>query len=256
MFPTAHGTVAASAERLQTKRLVAAMTTAPSAARRALIDATIFDLIAAGLWSKLGVLYVLAAHDAQAARLNWKDPTGSLNLVAVNSPAFTADSGYAGDGTAAYLRLGSGATPGGIPGWALNDACFGYRSSGNGNAMVGTSATGVVELGGTTTGTPALRGTINDATEDDFSIAQRNGHLVMVRSGATSKQGYRNGVASTAVATASTAVATNDVRLLKYRANFGTATLRLFHAGRALTAAEVASLYTIANTYLTAVGAV
>ena len=50
------------------------------------------------------ILWLLAAHDAQAGRLNW---IGAANDLSVGgSPAFTADRGYQGDGSAAYLASG------------------------------------------------------------------------------------------------------------------------------------------------------
>src|SRR5690606_35810663 len=78
------------------------MTTPPTRARQLLINTTITNLIAAGLWPKLDVLYLLAAADEQAARLNWKNP-GTFTCTAVNSPTFTADRGFAGDGSTSYL---------------------------------------------------------------------------------------------------------------------------------------------------------
>lgn len=87
----------------EAKVLFAAMTVQPSNARKALINRTILSLISTGVWSQLDVLYMLAAHDAQAARLNWKSP-GTYDAIAVNSPAFATDRGYTGNGTSSRLR--------------------------------------------------------------------------------------------------------------------------------------------------------
>lgn len=88
----------------QAKALFARMTVPPSNARKSLINQTISALLSAGVWQKLDALYVMAAHDAQAARLNWI--ADQYNLTAVNSPTFTTDSGYTGNGTNAYLSTG------------------------------------------------------------------------------------------------------------------------------------------------------
>lgn len=81
--------------------LVARFTTPPTNTRKALIDNLVGALKAGGVWAKLDALYVMAAADEQAARRNWI--ADSNNLVAVNSPTFTADRGFAGDGSTSYL---------------------------------------------------------------------------------------------------------------------------------------------------------
>jgi len=71
------------------------MSVAPSAARQLVIDALIRQLKDAGVWAKLDVLYVIAAHDIQAGRVNWKNP-GTFTATEVSAPTFTTDRGYAG----------------------------------------------------------------------------------------------------------------------------------------------------------------
>jgi hypothetical protein len=83
--------------------LFAAMTSQPDATRKALINGLIAGLKADGIWSQLDLFYITAAHDAQAALLNWKSP-GTFDLIAVNSPGFTVDRGYTGDGASSRLR--------------------------------------------------------------------------------------------------------------------------------------------------------
>lgn len=72
--------------------LVAAMTVEPDDTRKALIDTTIGALKAGDVWNSIGILCVFAAHDSQAARLNWK--TASAYASVVGTPTFTADRGY------------------------------------------------------------------------------------------------------------------------------------------------------------------
>ncbi len=74
--------------------LVMRMDVPPAHARISLIDRAISDLIDAGVWARLDCLWAIAAHDAQAARLNWKGP-GANDLSPVNDPIFTVDGGYA-----------------------------------------------------------------------------------------------------------------------------------------------------------------
>lgn len=82
--------------------LFARMSVQPDDVRKLLISDTIAAFKAAGVWSKFDILYFLAAHDAQAARLNWK--SNNFNCLAVSSPTFTTDRGYAGNGSSSYLN--------------------------------------------------------------------------------------------------------------------------------------------------------
>lgn len=84
--------------------LFARMTTPPDARRKGLINTLIAGLKHAGVWSRLDAFYMLAAHTAQAACLNWV--ADAYNLTPVNNPAFEVDRGYTGNGLNAYLDTG------------------------------------------------------------------------------------------------------------------------------------------------------
>ncbi len=90
--------------RPEAAAVVARMTTVPFTSRKWLADRLVDALVTAGIWAKLDALYILAAPEAQAARLNWISAT--YPLTEVNSPGFIADRGYAGDGATSYLRTG------------------------------------------------------------------------------------------------------------------------------------------------------
>lgn len=88
----------------ETEALVARFSTPPTYARKVTINTLIGSLISGGIWSRLDCFYVMAAADAQAARRNWI--TDAYNLIAINSPTFTADRGYTGNGSSSYLNTG------------------------------------------------------------------------------------------------------------------------------------------------------
>jgi hypothetical protein len=75
--------------------LIAAASKAPADLRKGYIARFIGALYAASVWTKIDVMWVLAAHNEQFGRLNWKSP-GSFTLTAVNSPTFTTDRGFTG----------------------------------------------------------------------------------------------------------------------------------------------------------------
>lgn len=114
------------------------MSTPPASARQLLIDDLVTGLKADGLWSKLLALWVPAAHDAQAARLNWKDPAG-VSLSPINAPVFTADQGYKGDGSSAYID--TGVKPSDYPAYTTGSASIGVvLGAGSGSSFLGQLA--------------------------------------------------------------------------------------------------------------------
>jgi hypothetical protein len=86
----------------ETDALIARMSVAPSTARKDAIDRYIRKLKLGAIsgndiWAKIAGLYLLAAHDAQAARLNWKAASNDLTLV--GTPTFVANSHITGNNT-------------------------------------------------------------------------------------------------------------------------------------------------------------
>lgn len=96
----------------EAQALFARFTTPPTDARKALINALIKALKTAGVWAKLDALYLTAAADAQAGQRNWVQDL--FNLTPVSSPTFTADRGYAGNGSSSYLSMGINLSLGGL----------------------------------------------------------------------------------------------------------------------------------------------
>lgn len=104
----------------EAKALFARMTGPPDPARKALYDNLIRALKASvsvagnpatSIWAKLDALYLLAAHDAQAAQRNIRQDL--YNLAPVSAPVFAADGGYTGDGVDDWLATGFNASTAG-----------------------------------------------------------------------------------------------------------------------------------------------
>lgn len=89
----------------ETRAVVEAMATPPSPSRAGLADGLVAALKVAGIWGRLDALYLMAAHDAQAACINWAAPSGPA-LTPVNSPAFHRDSGFQGDEATCWIETG------------------------------------------------------------------------------------------------------------------------------------------------------
>ena len=78
--------------------------TLPSASQQALQNQLVVDLKDAGVWSKLDLFYVFATDgDREYAAINWKDPN-SFEITEFNSPTFTSNVGFTGNGSSSYLN--------------------------------------------------------------------------------------------------------------------------------------------------------
>ena len=79
----------------------------------------VVDLKAAGVWSKLDTFAVFATDGSgDFALIDWKRLT---DYTAVNSPAFTTNQGFTGDGTSSYIDSNFNPVTSGVN-YTLNDA--------------------------------------------------------------------------------------------------------------------------------------
>lgn len=247
-------------DETETTALLARMTVQPTSTRKGQINTLIKTLKDGGIWAKLELFYIMASHDAQAARLNWISTTGNASVVV--TPAFVTDRGYTGDqATVSYLDTGvvpsTGLTKfsqnsahmfiwsrtdilvGGVNTFEFGNAptmYVGRTNAGSGIVCRPSSTSGVVDG---TTGFQGLTG--------------------WTRVDAANVKVYNNGVLKGGTrANASAAMTTN---VLKICANSTTAgavggnQLAAAMLGSTLTDSEVAALYSALNTYMTAVGA-
>lgn len=237
--------------------LLARMSPPPAPSRAALIASLVSQMRAAGLWAKLDAFYVLAAHDAQAARLNWI--ADHYNLAAVNAPVFTADRGYAGNGTSSYLDTGFNPTTATGANYALNAASLSVWSLTD--VQRATAAIG----GGTAYVTPKDAGTMNITyavnTTGDRTRANPLGTSIGLftacRPDATFTVSYANGANALSQGNNSTSLPNVAFRLCG-RASAQSDSRQVAFAcfGRDLSAVEVGQLYGAVRTYLVGVGAV
>lgn len=237
---------------------VAAMTVQPSNQRKQHIDALFTSLRSSGVLAKLSHLYLLAAHDSQAAGLNASAP-GTNTLAAVNSPTFTADRGYQGDGSTSYLNTGVNLSGGG--GLAVQDSHHfsvwtRTESSANATEFGGSDiSVGARDVAGFLASRSAA------TTADSVTVASSVGHSLISRTASTGYARYRNGSALSAAVRTSAAFASQSL-FLGARNNgagapmvFSARQISALTIGSGLDATESAALYTALNTYMQAVGA-
>lgn len=236
--------------------LFARMSLQPDRDRKTLINSLIVALKVAGVWAKLDVLYLTAAHDAQAARLNWVST--SYTLVPFSAPTFLTDRHYVGDGAASYLDTGY--QPGVSAGSKAlqDDNHFGLwvRNNVNGSGIDAGSTNHTINANNS--------GNLNarnmTGTTDTVGTAGTSvGHSVHSRSAGATYSRYKDGVSLGDVTRTSSAPGAMNLFLCCRNSGsasaFSTRQFAALHLGGGLTAGEVAALRTALNTFLTALGA-
>lgn len=240
MFPST--TMQVGGQRLpETGVLLARMSVQPTVARAFRYNALIQALKIAGLYTntKIKGLYIHAAHDAQAARLNLIE--NAANLSVTGAMTFTTDRGYAGDGGTAELTatgFASGASHcSGV--WVNSyNSSSGYLNAGGGNGYVRTTTAGIF----------GRWGAIGDSGVSATGVA----HGVMsTNDPATQLRFYKNGALVANSPKTPVALSGGTIHLcLGYSARQAAS-----HWGFDLTVAEIAALNAALSAFLTPIGA-
>jgi hypothetical protein len=251
-----------AAENAKTTAWVAAVVTAGgsvSAGRRTLVDNLFNSMDASALTPAR--LWLHAAEDSQSALI---DLYGLASASAVNSPTFTANQGYQGNGTSSYLNLGS--TNAGTQ----NSTSFGVylrtNKAGRDEVDISASSGSVSHTSNLVAkwSDGVLYGAVNDNNGDGGRAAPGtvSGIYVMSRTASTGFVVYRAGASFATSAQTSSGVASTNYCTLASINQFGTAVLfssaqygMSVLAGTGWDATQVSNFTTHIQTYLTAVGA-
>jgi hypothetical protein len=211
-----------------------------------------------GIWDDLDILYVFATDgDSDFATLNWKAPA-SFQASKVSSPTFTANQGFTGNGSSAYLDTGWAPDPDGVN-YTQNDACgfvyvnnsiaesqkYAYGALNNTPSAFGLTA--IIPYAPTNTYGAYVNGFgVSGANSNSkgFYSAHRNGGQIT---------GYKNAVQIATAAIVSNGLTTNDVAVLAGRGDAGAASHSSYQVGVFGMGANISesSLYTAWNDYFT-----
>lgn len=238
-----------------------AMTVQPDNARKALINTLIGGLKTDGLWSTFDWFLLVAAHDAQAGRLN---AVNTAKVAALgNTPTFTTDRGYSDTGAGNYLDLGERIdvatvgqytqNSGSVGAWVNSGTADGGSPFGN----LGTGAQNRAYVAIPLSGNETFRANESNTAETfRASTGTVTGHRTIVRAAAAEKRGYFNGSdTSGLLTTATTSGAAVSATILRRATVYGNMRVAAYYHGSGLSAAQVANLHTRLSTYLTAIGA-
>jgi len=235
--------------------LIARMTVPPNAARTTAIINLVSALQDAGSWSTFNGLWMFAAADTQAGKLNWIST--SYPFAPNGTVSFAADRGYTGNGTNSSGTFGI--TYSLLSKYLQNSASVGWWSR-TATALDkvdwGISAGDDNARGIAYNTANNMSGRINGTTTTSGGVGTGVGLAAVNRSGATAYQLYKNGANVANGADASTARSNNDLVLFHDKgAGWSTRQLACFWIGGSLTATQHADTYTAIAAYMTAVGA-
>jgi len=229
-----------------------------------LIDGLIANLKTAGIWSGLDAFWMFAAHDSSSGLLNWVST--AHNCTSINNPTFTTDRGFNGDGAASYLNTNYNPATQAVN-FKQNDAGGGvYMNAGSpSNTKCSIGITAISNGGAITIFPETASGTISAnltcLSASIESIDTLLGLTCLSRTVSTSFNIYKNGGFLSNEVKTSNALTSGDIGILArnfveiFYDSFSDQTISFAFIGRALTADEQATLFTIVETYLDAIGA-
>lgn len=240
-----------------------AFTTDPGTTRKNLLATLIDGLVSDGVWSDIDALYLLASHDSQSALLNVKNPAQTATTV--NSPTFTTDLGYNGNGSTSYV-LAAQNISGGAYGFAQNDAhvhAYCNNQAGSVGAAVHTGLEGFsnrISVAASSTGGAAQNARVNTAGDVNVgnSSGTRKGWRCGTRtaaSGGTAHDSQLNGAAGGNAATASSTFSTDEQTVGRVNTTYTSDRFAAFGSGTGLTQTQMTALHSRLHTYFTAIGA-
>jgi hypothetical protein len=217
----------------------------------------ITSLKADGVWTTIDWLCLLANETAESALRNVKQP--SKTATAVNSPTFTTDRGYTGNGTDAHISLGEAWDAVGNT-YSRNSASFGIVVNQQNDVTLknifgtDTSTNATITVRGSV-GTTTLK--LNASVGGTFVTdpGSKLGHWSASRRDSANMYGYLNGALVASIAQASAAVGVGNVTVLRMATVYDSSRVSAFWFGSGMTDAQVLAVHTRLTTYLTAIGA-
>lgn len=246
----------------ETTTIVAQMMYRPDSARTSRIDALIVALKNAGVWAKLDCFYCLAAHEADAALIDWKHPTDpKYTMVRFFYMSFIPDRGYRATneswGHHGYLRNNINLQT--LTNWKLNSAHIGVwcdEGSVESTWCVGTFPSGAHLAPAQAGGIEARLNTTQGRTTT-ISPLTPVGYTVVSRSSASNMAVYKDAVLVGAHEIGSSSIPEGPLII---GGSFGwswaaTQRLSFVHIGSVLTQSEVSALHSALSAYLTGIPA-
>lgn len=224
----------------------------PSTDQQAKQISFISALMDAGIWDSLDVLYVFATDgDSDFATLNWKNPS-TFKCTKVNSPTFTANEGFNGNGTTSYLDTEWDPATNGVNFTQnengifchVNDSLSGFPYGNEGAGTTGQNL--IAQVAGNLLYSNNSGGSGSVANTNDIALYHNR------RVASNEAKVYKNGVLLGTAAVASNGFSSQDMFVCAFNDNgsilYSSSQISVFAIGTSLTGKELA-LYTAWNNY-------
>ena len=247
----------------ESKRLFNNMASAPDSGRKRIINNLIKRLKEDGGGTVLERLWIMAAHNQQASRINWKSP-GTYTLTEVNSPTWTINQGYTGNASNMYLNTNFIPSTNAVQATLNNTNLFIYSRTDQAasikSEMGGLDATDGDFCQIRSSGN-VMRGRVNSATpsvQTVSTISNSLGLFSYIRQDSSNQLFHQNGVAlGGGIAKTSTAMGTVALYLLGFNNNGTAASLtdkQLAIAGFGSGSINTLLLFNAIEAYMDAIG--
>lgn len=219
--------------------------TLPTPAQQIIQNNLVLSLKAGGVWTKLDVLYIFANDGgSDFGTLNWKAPT--LNQATlINSPTFTSNQGFAGNGTSSYIDTNFNPSTQGVN-YTLDDASISAYLFSAGLTPIAGSLVGDNRM---SIGTTLNSNRLNTSNPLNSSFAFDSAGLKSFnRTTSTSLTLFNGLIGGNRTATSSILPTTSYI--LRFASVYGTSRISTYSMGASLVSENTAFVNAI-NTYIT-----
>ena len=220
--------------------------TLPSASQQIIQNQLVIDLKAGGVWDKLDTFANFATDGSlDFALIDWKKLT---QYTAVNSPAFTTNQGFKGNGTSSYIDTNFNAFLHGVN-YQQDNASRGlYMLLADGTAALdGKAVAGINNMARTSTSFQRIN-TTSGLTGGSFSFDAAEGMKSIHRTSSTNIELFNDTTQASRTATSAT-LNDNSQLILRSGASYGAHTISMYFNGASLVT-ENTDFVTAFDTYL------
>lgn len=219
--------------------------TLPSTAQRLKQNTLLSSLKTSGVWNKLDTFANFATDgDSNFALIDWKRLT---QYTAVNSPTFTTNEGFKGNGTSSYIDTNFNAFLHGVN-YKQNDASRGlYMYLADGTASLdGKAVAGINNMARTSTSFQRINTT--SGLNVSFNFDTTKGMKSIHRTSSTNVELFNDAVQASRTATSAT-LNDNSQLILRSGASYGAHAISMYFNGASLVA-ENTDFVNAYNTYI------
>ena len=215
-------------------RAVALGYTLPSAGVQAKQNTFLAALKTSGVWNKLDVFYCFAQDGSKEfATLNWKSPSDNQATL-VNSPTWTSNQGFTGNGTSSYIDTNYQAS--GTGNYTLNNASrYAYVRTLVANRVIdGTDSSTANSITTFASAFQRINQSGNSISASFDYGTSGAGMKSIHRTSSTSVTCYNNTTASSGLTATSTGLSTSSQLIFKSSSSYGTHQISMYAMGASM----------------------